>query len=177
MRCSPKGLIANRSVTPEEMVATRHTLEQIGFRPDVRQEIKKLIAYWRSVAELYIEMEPATDGTLDRTAAAKRSVMNSLAAAERNAAIGDLHRAVYYTLLSSIYIHQLAIIDNEKAIAARRQSIEGARRGGSASVRRQKNTKSRNGARIPGPAGAKVKRDRPDGAYRSRRKAEKERIG
>jgi hypothetical protein len=90
MTRSPKGLIENRSVTPEEMAE----LSMLGC-PDVRQENKKLFAYWRSVAESYIEANPATDGTLDRTAAAK-AVLYSLAAAERNAAIGDLHRALYY---------------------------------------------------------------------------------
>jgi hypothetical protein len=124
MTRSPKGLIENRSVTPEEMAE----LGMLGC-PDVRQEIKKLFAYWRSVAESYIEANPAPDGTLDRTAAAKE-VLHSLAAAERNAAIGDLHRAVYYTQLSSIYTNQLAIVDNEPAIVARQASIEGARRGG-----------------------------------------------
>jgi hypothetical protein len=128
MTRSPKGLIENRSVTPEEMAELGMRSEQIGC-PDVRQEIKKLFAYWRSVAESYIEANPATDGTLDRTAAAK-AILYSLAAAERNAALGDLHRAVYYNQLSSIYIHQLAIIDNETAIAAWEESIKGARLGG-----------------------------------------------
>jgi hypothetical protein len=122
MQRSPKGLIVNRSVTPDEMA-------QLDISPDVRQESKKLFAYFRSVAESYIETNPVTDGTLDCTAAAK-AMLHSVAAAERNAAIGDLLRAVYYTQLSSIYHYQLGIIDNETAIVAWLDSIKGARRGG-----------------------------------------------
>jgi hypothetical protein len=101
MARSPKGLIENRSVTPEEMAQLGIRWEQIGagvFQlrgPDIRQRIKNLITRLRQRAESYIEANPATDGTLDRTAAAK-AVLYSLAAAERNAAIGDLHRALYY---------------------------------------------------------------------------------
>src|SRR5260221_12933752 len=118
---SPKGLIENRSVTPEEMA-------QLGS-PDVRQEIKKWIAHWRQFARLHIEANPATDGTLDRTAAAAalldrlRVFECSLAAAERNPESGDLYvMAVYHAVLLTSYVHQLAIIDNETPIVARQKS-------------------------------------------------------
>jgi hypothetical protein len=132
---SPKGLITNNSVTPEEMVQLGMRSEQIGF-PDVCQEIKNLITHWRRVAGLYREANPATDGTLDCTAAAAallkvlKVIEHYLAAAERNAASGYLY-LVYYALLLATYVHQFTIIDNEKSIVARTESIEGARRGGS----------------------------------------------
>jgi len=96
-----------------------------------------LIAHWRRFAGLHIEANPATDGTLDRTAAAAallnelQVVEHYLAAAERNAASGDLYRALYHGLLLATRVHQLAIIDNETSIVAWLESIEGARRGGS----------------------------------------------
>jgi hypothetical protein len=137
MQRSPKGLIVNRSVTPDEMAQLGIRSEQIGC-PDVLQEIKKQIADWRRLVKSYTEPNPATDGTLDRRAAAKaldaklQAIEYSLDAAERNAASGNHYLAALNQAVSSFSkIHQLAIIDNEKAIAARLQSIEGARRGGS----------------------------------------------
>src|SRR5262249_23305591 len=93
-------------------------------------------------AELYIEEKPATDGTFDCTAAAKAFLYKLqvieclLAAAERNGAgrngaSPDLRQAVYYSLLLAINDHQLTVIGNETASAARQASIEGARSGGS----------------------------------------------
>jgi hypothetical protein len=144
MARSPKGLIANTSVPPEEMAQLGMRLEQIGsgvfhFKgPDVRQQIKHLIAHWRQFAGSHIEANPATDGTLDRTAAAKAILAKlqviecSLAGAERDAASGDLYVvAAYHAMLVASYVHQLAIIDNETPIVAWQESIEGARRGGS----------------------------------------------
>jgi hypothetical protein len=142
MTCSPKGLIANTPLTPEELAQQGIRWEQIdaGFQlrgPDVRQKIKNLIANLRRRVESYIEANPATDGTLDRTSAAKAAIHRSrvvecfLAAAERNGASGDLYQATYHSLLFAINYHQLTVIDNEAAIVARQKSIEGARRGGS----------------------------------------------
>src|SRR5262245_28905584 len=77
MSCSPKELIQNTSLTPEEMAQVGIRSEHIGgdvFQLrglDVRQKIKNVIAFWRRIAEAHIEDSPATDGTLDRTAAAK----------------------------------------------------------------------------------------------------------
>jgi hypothetical protein len=129
---SPKGLIANRSVTPEEMA-------QLGEQtPNVFQKIKEQLAFWRRFAEFHIEPNPATDGTIDRTAAAKalnaklQAIEYSLDAAERNAASGNLYVVALDKAVSSFSnIHQLTIIDNETPIAAWLESIEGARRGGS----------------------------------------------
>jgi hypothetical protein len=142
MTCRPKGLIANTPLTPEEMAQQGIRWEQIGVGfqlrgPDVRQKIKNLIADLRRHAELHIEAKPATDGTLDRTAAAKAAIYRLrviecfLAAAERNGKRGDLYQANYHSLLFAINYHQLTVVDNEAAIAARQESIEGARRGGS----------------------------------------------
>src|SRR5215813_9521111 len=143
MSCSPKELIQNTSLTPEEMAQVGIRSEHIGgdvFQLrglDVRQKIKNVIAFWRRIAEAHIEDSPATDGTLDRTAAAKAilyrlgAIECFLAAAERNGASGDLYQAVYHSLLLAINDHQLTVVDNEPAIAARQESIEGARRGGS----------------------------------------------
>jgi hypothetical protein len=130
MARSPKGLIENRSVTPEEA-------EQLGTPwPDFRQAIKNLMGSWKQFAESHIEANPATDGTLDRTAAAValldklQAIEHYLAAAERNGASGDLYLAVYHALLLASLVHQLAIIDNETPIIARQKSIKGASRGG-----------------------------------------------
>jgi hypothetical protein len=141
--CSPKGLIQNKSVTPQEMAQLGIRWEQISagvFQlrgPDIRQRIKNVIAHLRQRAESHIEEKPATDGTFDCTAAAKAFLYRLqviecfLAAAERNGASGDLYQAVYHSLLLAINDHQLTVVDNEPAIAARQESIEGARRGGS----------------------------------------------
>jgi len=151
MARSPKGLIENRSVTPEEMAQLGIRWEQIGagvFQlrgPDIRQRIKNLITRLRQRAESYIEANPATDGTLDRTAAAKavlyrlRVIECFLAAAERNGASADLYQAVYHSLLLVSEDHQLAIVDNETPIVAWQESVEGARRGG-----RGRSAKNRN---------------------------------
>src|SRR5215471_3352166 len=124
MPCSPKGLIANTPLSSEETPQQGIRWEQIGagFQltgPDVRQKIKNLIAELRRRAESYIEANPATDGTLDRTAAAKAAIYRLrviecfLAAAERNGASGDLCQATYHSLLFAINYHQLTVIDNE----------------------------------------------------------------
>src|SRR6516162_8556860 len=156
MTHSPKELIKNNtSLTPEEVA-------QLGIRwaqlradvfqirgPDIGQRIENVIAHLRQRAELYIEEKPATDGTFDCTAAAKAflyklQVIECLLAAaerngaERNGASPDLRQAVYYSLLLAINDHQLTVIGNETAIAARQASIKGARTGGrlrSANVR------------------------------------------
>src|SRR5262249_10418034 len=142
MSCSPKNLIQNKSVTPEEMAQIGIRWEQIDADVfqlrglDVRQKIKNVIAFWRRIAETHMEASPATDGTLDRTAAAKallyrlRAIECFLAAAERDSASGDLYLAVYHSLLLAIEGHQLTVIHNETALAAREASTEGARRGG-----------------------------------------------
>ena len=128
--CSPKGLIKNRSGR-----RTKLRLEQIGagvfqFRgQDVRQKIEKSIAFWRRLAKSHIEASPATDGTLDCTAAAK-ALLAKLQTIEHYFTAGDLVRAIYYTLLSWTYVHQLAIIDNETPIVAWQKSVEGGRKGG-----------------------------------------------
>ncbi len=50
---SPKGLITNRSLTPEEMA-------QLGEQtPNVFQEINEQLAFWRRFAKSYIEPNPA----------------------------------------------------------------------------------------------------------------------
>jgi hypothetical protein len=120
---SPKGLISNTSVTPEEMA-------QLGCPED-------LIAFWKRFAELHIEANPATDDTLDRTAAAKalfdnaRFIECSVAAAQRNPESGRFYAlGIHHGMLFASRAHQLAIIDNETSIVARQESIEGARRGG-----------------------------------------------
>lgn len=142
MTRSPKGLITNRPATPEEMAQAGIRWEQIGagvFQlrgPDISQSIKNLITHLRQFAESHNEANPATDGTLDRTAAAAallyrlRVIECFLAASERNRASGDLYQAVYHSLLLAINDHQLTVVDNEPAIAARHASIEGARSGG-----------------------------------------------
>jgi hypothetical protein len=119
---SPKGLIENRSVTPEEM-------PQLGSPDD-------LIAFWKWFAESHIEANPATDDTLDRTAAAVavldrlQVIEHSRAAAQRNPASGSLYGVgVCHGMLLATRVHQLAIIDNEKAIAAVPKCAEGARDG------------------------------------------------
>jgi hypothetical protein len=133
---SPKGKIENRSVRRRKW---RWEQAPGGFQlrgPNVRQEIKGLIAFWRRFAELHIEAKPATDGTLDRTAAAKavlkrlQVIERYLAAAERNSASGGLYLAIYHSMLLANYVHQLTVIDTETAIEAREQSIKGAGRGG-----------------------------------------------
>jgi len=161
MTHSPKELIKNNtSLTPEEVAQLGIRWEQISadvFQirgPDIGQRIENVIAHLRQRAELYIEEKPATDGTFDCTAAAKAflyklQVIECLLAAverngaerngaERNGASPDLRQAVYYSLLLAINDHQLTVIGNETAIAARQASIKGARTGGrlrSANVR------------------------------------------
>jgi hypothetical protein len=142
MARSPKGLIENRSATPKEAAQLGLRLKQISFRgfqltgPDLCQKINELIGFWKEFGASHIETNPATDGTLDRTAAAKALLANlqiieqCLAAAERNSETGYFCQAVYHTLLLASRVHQLAIIDNETPIVARQESIEGARRGG-----------------------------------------------
>jgi len=142
MSCSPKELIQNTSLTPEEMAQVGIRSEHIGgdvFQLrglDVRQKIKNVIAFWRRIAEAHIEDSPATDGTLDRTAAAKAilyrlgAIECFLAAAERDGASGDLYLAVYHSLLLSIEGHQLTVVHNETALAAQEDSIKGARHAG-----------------------------------------------
>ena len=117
---SPKGLIENRSVTPEEMAP-------LGNPDD-------LIAFWKSFAESHIEANPATDDTLDRTAAAVavldrlQVIEHSRAAAQRNPASGSLYGVgVCHGMLLATRVHQLAIIDNETAIAAVPKCAKGAR--------------------------------------------------
>jgi hypothetical protein len=119
---SPKGLIENRSVTPEEIA-------QPGNPDD-------WIAFWKWFAESHIEANPATDDTLDRTAAAKalfdmaRFIECSVAAAQRNPASGGLYAlGVHHGMLLASRVHQLAIIENETPIVAWLESIEGARVG------------------------------------------------
>jgi hypothetical protein len=106
-------------------------------RTDVRQEIKNSIPYWTKLAESRVEANPTTDGTLDRSAAAKAVLATlqrfkpTLAAAERNAPSRDLfYLAICYSLSLADDVHQLAIIDNKTAIVAWRKSVDGARRGG-----------------------------------------------
>ena len=118
--CSPKGLIKNRSVR-----RTKLHLEQFAGQ----DAIEKLIAFWRRWAKSHIEASPATDGTLDCTAAAK-ALLAKLQTIEHYFTAGDLVRAIYYTLLSWTYVHQLAIIDNETPIVAWQKSVEGGRKGG-----------------------------------------------
>src|SRR5262245_54781606 len=150
MTCSPKGLIKNTSLmrdeidkrTLEEIAQLAMRWDQIGSaisfnRTDVRQEIKNSIAHWTKFAESRVEANPATDGTLDRTAAAKavlatlQRFKHTLAAAERNAPSRDLfYLAICYSLSLLDDVHQLAIIDNEAPIVAWRKSVDGARRGG-----------------------------------------------
>jgi len=105
---------------------------------DLRQEIKNSIAYWTKFAESRVEPNPATDGTLDRTAVAKAVLAtlqrfnHTLAAAERNTPSRDLfYLAICYSLSLADDVYQLAIIDNETPIAARQKSIEGGHRRGS----------------------------------------------
>ena len=164
---SPKGLIENRSVTPEEM-------PQLGSPDD-------LIAFWKWFAESHIEANPATDDTLDRTAAAVavldrlQVIEHSRAAAQRNPASGSLYAVgVYHGMLLASRVHQLAIIDNEKAIAAVPKA-EGARVG-AAVGRTHKTTKSQNGTRISEPPGRTDEQYRPDGGYRKSKRSEKESI-
>jgi hypothetical protein len=147
MTCSPEEFIASRSVTPEEeeLIASRSVtpeeMEQLGsgvFQlrgPD--EKIKNSIAFWTKFAGLHVEAKPATDGTLDRTAAAKavlatmQRIEATLAAAERNAASGDLfYLAICYSLSLADDVHQLAIIDNKTPIVAWRRSVTGAGLGG-----------------------------------------------
>jgi len=108
---SPRGLIENKSVTPEEIA-------QLGSPDD-------LIAFWKWFAESHIEGNPATDDTLDLTAAAVavldrlEVIERSRAAAQRNPSSGSLYGVgVYHGMLLATRAHQLAIIDNETAIAA-----------------------------------------------------------
>jgi hypothetical protein len=139
--CSPKGLIKNRSGR-----RTKLRLEQIGagvfqFRgQDVRQKIEKSIAFWRRLAKSHIEASPATDGTLDRSAAAA-ALLYRLRTIECSLSVDDLYGAVYNCLLSFTYIHQLTVVDNEPAIVAGQASIEGARDGG---ILRSKGLRIRN---------------------------------
>ena len=152
---SPKGLIANRSVAPEEMAQLGMHLEQIGCL-DVDLKIKNFLAYYRRFAGSHIEANPATNGTLDRTAAAK-AILTKLytyrilpcrgraQCRKRNLYVAALYQAV--PLVSDI--HQLAIIDNETAIVARQLSIEGGRRRADFRSAELNNSKSQNGARIP----------------------------
>ena len=139
MTCSPKKLIKNTSLTPEEVAQLGIFWEQISpgvFQlrgPDIRQRIKNVIARLRQHAESHIEEKPSTDGTFDCTAAAKaflhrlQVIECFLAAAERNGASGDLYQAVYHSLLLAINDHQLTVVDNETAIAAREVSIKASR--------------------------------------------------
>jgi hypothetical protein len=126
---SPKGLIENRSVTPEEMA-------QLDCPDD-------WIAFWKRFAEFHIEANPATDDTLDRTAAAVavldrlQVIERSRAAAQRDPASGGLYAlGVHHGMLLATRVHQLAIIDNEKAIAAVPKCAEGARVGAGHRVER-----------------------------------------
>jgi hypothetical protein len=150
MTCIPKGLIKNTSLTreeidkltPEEIAQLGTRWEQIGSavllrRTDVRREIKNSIAGWTKFAESRVEANPATDGTLDRTAAAKAVLATlqrfkpTLAAAERNAPSRDLfYLAICYSLSLADDVHQLAVIDIKTPIVAWRKSVNGARRGG-----------------------------------------------
>jgi hypothetical protein len=126
-------------LTLEEIAQLGMRWEQIGSAillncTDVRQEIKNSIAHWTKFAESRVEANPATDGTLDRTAAAKavlatlQRFKHTLAAAERNAPSRDLfYLAICYSLSLLDDVHQLAIIDNETPIVARRKSVDGAR--------------------------------------------------
>ena len=127
-------LIANRSVTPEEMEQLGSDVFQLRS-PD--EKIKYLIAFWRRFAELHVEAKPATNGTLDRTAVAKgmlatlQRIEHTHAAAKRNAASGDLYElAICYCLSFVDEVHQLAIIDNKTPIVAWRKSVKGAAKGG-----------------------------------------------
>src|SRR5258707_217338 len=131
---SPKGLIENRSVTPEEMA-------QLDCPDD-------WIAFWKRFAEFHIEANPATDDTLDRTAAAKalfdmaRFIECSVAAAQRNPASGGLYAlGVHHGMLLASRVHQLVVIDNEPAIAAMPKCADGARDG---AARRVKGLRPRN---------------------------------
>ena len=97
---------------------------------------------------LVIEANPAIDGTLDRTASAKAIIAKLqiieyfLAEAERNAASGNLYVAALDEALSFARgLYEFAIIDNETPIAARQESIKGARNGGRL---RSKGVKPRN---------------------------------
>ena len=95
MTCSPKKLIKNTSLTPEEVAQLGILWEQTSpgvFQlrgPDIRQRIKNVIANSRQHAESHIEEKPATD-VFDCTAAAKaflhrlQVIECFLAAAERN---------------------------------------------------------------------------------------------
>jgi hypothetical protein len=127
-------LIASRSVTPEEMEQLGSGIFQLRS-PD--EKIKNSIAFWTEFAGLHVEAKPATDGMLDRTAAAKavlatlQRIEHTLAAAERNAASDDLlYLAICYSLSLADDVHQLAIIDNKKPIVAWRKSKKGGHVGG-----------------------------------------------
>ena len=67
MQRSPKGLIVNRSATPEEVAELGILWEQASpgvFQlrgPDIGQRIKNVIANLRQHAESHIEEKPATD--------------------------------------------------------------------------------------------------------------------
>ena len=150
MTCSLTGLIKNTSLTREEIdKLTPQEIAQLGTRgeqigsavllrcTDLRQEIKNSIAYWTKFAESRVEPNPATDGTLDRTAVAKAVLAtlqrfnHTLAAAERSAPSSDLfYLAICYSQRLPDDVHQLAIIDNKTPIVAWRKSVEGARHGG-----------------------------------------------
>jgi hypothetical protein len=127
-------LIASRSVTPEEMEQLDSGVFQLRG-PD--EKIKNSIAFWKWFAGLHVEAKPATNGTLDRTAAAKgmlatlQRIEHTHAAAKRNAASGDLYElAICYCLSFADEVHQLAIIDNKTPIVAWRKSVRGAAKGG-----------------------------------------------
>jgi len=98
------------------------------------EKIKNSIAFWKWFAGLHVEAKPATNGTLDRTAAAAKGMLATLqriehthAAAKRNAASGDLYElAICYCLSFADEVHQLAIIDNKTPIVAWRKSVRGA---------------------------------------------------
>jgi hypothetical protein len=156
MTCSPKELIKNTSPTPEEIAqlmpeeeeelivsrsVTPEEMEQLGsgvFQsrgPD--EKMKTSIAFWRWFAGQHVEVKPATDGTLDRTAVAKamlatlQRIEHTHAAAKRNAASGDLYElAMCFCMSFADEVHQLAIIDNKKPIVAWRKSVKGAAKGG-----------------------------------------------
>jgi hypothetical protein len=83
---------------------------------------------------------------LDKTAAAEavlarvQVIEHYLTAAQGNdPSAGDLHLALYQSLLLATNVHQLAIIDNERSIVAQQESVEGASLGG-----RSRSAKKRN---------------------------------
>jgi hypothetical protein len=138
MACSPKKFIVNEPVPPEEAAQLGMCFQQIRSGlvqlrgPDVPQEIKTLIAFFGQVAASHIEANPATDGTLDTTAAAK--AVRALAQAVKHYhAQRNYDQVLYHALLLALRYHQLTVIGNETAVSAGEKMekiIEGARCGG-----------------------------------------------